>query len=82
MATRKDQKALMKGAEKLALEIAANSPLAVQAGKNVLNDGVGKTTNDGLDYVASMSTCIVPSDDLMEALAAFIEKRKPNFTGM
>ncbi len=68
-------------AEALAVEIAENSPLAVQAAKDVLNYGVGKSVDDGLRYVASMSTNIVPSEDLMEAITAFSEKRKPNFPG-
>ena len=77
----KDQATLMKEAEAMALEIAGNSPLAVQASKGVLNYGIGKTVDDGLKYVASMSANIVPSDDLFEAFTAFSEKRKPKFTG-
>lgn len=76
-----DQAALMAGAEQMALEIAECSPLAVQASKEVLNYGVGKSIDDGLRYVASVSTNIIPSDDLFEAVTAFTEKRKPKFTG-
>jgi enoyl-CoA hydratase len=76
-----DQATLMENAEKMALEIAANSPLAVQASKDVLNYGIGRTVDDGLNYVASISANIIPSDDLMEAVTAFTEKRKPKFTG-
>jgi enoyl-CoA hydratase len=76
-----DVSTLFKKAEELAYEIAANSPLAVQASKDVLNYGVGKSIDDGLKYVASMSVNIIPSDDLMEAIRAFAEKRKPHFTG-
>ena len=72
---------LWEGAGKMAREIAGNSPLAVQASKDVLNFGVGKTVDEGLKYVAAVSTTIIPSDDLMEALAAFSEKRKPRFSG-
>lgn len=72
---------LMAQAEKLAYEIADNSPLAVQASKDVLNYCVGKSIDDGLQYVASVSANIIPSGDLMEAIQAFNEKRKPNFTG-
>ncbi|MEH0018762.1 MAG: crotonase/enoyl-CoA hydratase family protein [Desulfobacter sp.] len=75
------KKALFEGAGALAREIAANSPLAVQASKNVLNYGVGKGVDEGLAYVASMSANIIPSNDLMEAVAAFMEKRAPQFTG-
>jgi len=76
-----DYNALMNGAEQLAGEIAENSPLAVQASKDVLNYGVGKSIEDGLKYVASISANIIPSDDLMEAVSAFSEKRQPQFKG-
>lgn len=76
-----DQESLMAAAEAMALEIAGNSPLAVQASKDVLNFGRGRTVGDGLDYVATISANIVPSDDLMEAFTAFAERRAPKFTG-
>lgn len=76
-----DHAALMKGAEALAMEISENSPLAVQASKTVLNFGIGKSFEDGLNYVAAVSADIIPSDDLFEAITAFSEKRKPKFTG-
>lgn len=76
-----DHDALMAGAERLAKEIAGNSPLAVQATKEVLNFGVRKSVEDGLKYTASMSANIIPSDDLMEAVNAFLQKRKPVFPG-
>ncbi|HDI61300.1 MAG TPA: crotonase/enoyl-CoA hydratase family protein [Desulfobacteraceae bacterium] len=72
---------LLAGARDLAMQIAGNSPLAVQASKEVLNYGVGKSVADGLRYVAAMSANIIPSDDLFEAMTAFMEKRKPNFSG-
>ncbi|MBF0120237.1 MAG: crotonase/enoyl-CoA hydratase family protein [Desulfobacterales bacterium] len=75
------QEALIKASEELALEIAQNSPLAVYASKEVLNYCVGKSIDDGLKYVSSISANIIPSNDLMEALTAFLEKRKPKFTG-
>jgi enoyl-CoA hydratase len=76
-----DYDSLIKGAEELAMEIAEQSPLAVQSAKDVLNYGIGKSVDDGLKYVASMSTNITPSDDLFEAATAFVEKRKPKFPG-
>lgn len=79
--TFQDKAHLMQGAEKMAMEIADCSPLAVQASKAVLNYGIGKSVDDGLKYVASVSTNIIPSDDLSEALTAFRERRKPKFTG-
>ncbi|MDD2604689.1 MAG: crotonase/enoyl-CoA hydratase family protein [Desulfobacterales bacterium] len=76
-----DVASLLAGARDLALRIAGNSPLAVQATKDVLNYGVGKSVDDGLRYVAAMSANIIPSEDLFEAMTAFAEKRKPNFSG-
>ncbi|MGM0403782.1 MAG: crotonase/enoyl-CoA hydratase family protein [Thermodesulfobacteriota bacterium] len=73
--------ALMAGAAKTAEKIAANSPLAVEASKDVLNFCMGKPVDEGLKYVASVSTNIIPSKDLMEAITAFMEKRTPAFTG-
>ncbi len=77
----KDYETLLDEAEKMAIQIAENSPLAVQASKDVLNFCVGKSIADGLKYVASISSNIIPSHDLMEAVTAFMEKRKPKFTG-
>ncbi len=76
-----DRDALFEAAQTMALDIAENSPLAIQASKDVLNYNVGKSIEDGLSYVASVSTNIIPSNDLMEAVKAFSEKRKPNFSG-
>ena len=76
-----NREALLKGAEEMALAIAQNSPLAVQSSKDVLNYGIGKSVDDGLRYVASMSANIIPSNDLLEAFTAFSQKRKPNFNG-
>ncbi len=75
------QESLMENATILAQEIADNSPLGVQASKDVLNFCVGKSVQEGLDYVASMSANIIPSNDLMEAITAFSERRKPKFSG-
>lgn len=74
-----DYDKLMEAARALAESIAENSPLAVQASKDVLNFGVGKSIDDGLRYVASVSTNIIPSEDLTEAMIAFAQKRKPVF---
>lgn len=76
-----DEQSLFAEAEKMALEIANNSPLAVQASKDVLNYCAGKSVEDGLQYVASISTNIIPSRDFQEAVAAFKEKRTPKFSG-
>lgn len=72
---------LLKEAEILANEIAANSPLAVQASKVVFKYGIGKSVEDGLLFNAAVSNYTIPSNDVMAAFKAFAEKKKPEFTG-
>lgn len=75
------QEEMLKGAEQMALEIAANSPIAVKATKLVLNQLVASQVNENLLFNAVMSTSVIPSNDLFEAATAFAQKRKPTFTG-
>jgi len=72
---------LLKEAESLANDIAANSPLAVQASKMVFKYGIGKSVEDGLLFNAAVSNYTIPSNDVMAAFRAFAEKKKPEFTG-
>ncbi len=76
-----DAEGVLKAAQTLAAEIAANSPLAVQGTKAVLAANEGKTVAEGLEYVALWNAGMLASDDLTEALTAFMEKRAPKFTG-
>lgn len=68
-------------ARELAGQIAANSPLAVQGTKRVLDYCADKSIEDGLRYVATWNAAFLMSDDLKEAMLAFLEKRPPKFTG-
>jgi len=72
---------LIKGSQEIAEEISLNPPLAVRATKDVMNYSNGKSVEDGLKYVASICSNLIPSEDLYEAISAFIEKRKPEFKG-
>jgi enoyl-CoA hydratase len=65
----------------LAREIAVNSPLAVRGTKAVLAANDGKTIDQGLEFVARWNTMYLQSNDLGEAMTAFIERRPPVFTG-
>jgi enoyl-CoA hydratase len=76
-----DAEGLMKAAYVLAGEIAANSPIAVQGTKAVLAANEGRTVAEGLDYVATWNAGMLASDDLVEAMTAFMERRPPRFTG-
>ena len=76
-----DVEGVHKAAHTLAAEIAANSPIAVQGTKAVLAANEGRTVAEGLDYVATWNAGMLASDDLTEAMTAFMEKRPPKFTG-
>jgi len=76
-----DMPAVHAAAVDLAATIAANSPLAVQGAKAVLSANDGRSISEGLDYVATWNAGMLASDDLTEALAAFMEKRLPRFHG-
>ena len=76
-----DQESLMAGAREWAEQIAANSPLAVQGAKAVLSAEEGRSVTEALDYVALWNAAFLESEDLYEAMAAFMERRPPRFTG-
>lgn len=76
-----DQEALLEGAREMARQIAANSPLAVQGTKAVLQRINRQAVADGLDYVATWNAGHLRSDDLVEAVVSFMEKRPPSFKG-
>ena len=67
----------------LAAEIAASAPLTVQGHKRALNliadaQWLGEPARD---EIAELEARAFASDDLREGLAAFAEKRAPNFRG-
>lgn len=76
-----DEDDVQKQARKLAVDIAANSPLVVQGSKAVLKAGETRSIEEALDYMALWNAAFLASNDLTEALTAFIEKRPPEFTG-
>jgi enoyl-CoA hydratase len=76
-----DKDALLEGARAMAQEIAANSPLAVQGTKQVLQYSEQHNLEDGLEYIAQYNAAHLVSNDLTEAISAFMEKRPPVFLG-
>jgi enoyl-CoA hydratase len=73
--------AVLNAALDLANQIAANSPLAVQGSKAVLNAARRHKVQQDLDHVALWNAAFLYSDDLGEAIQAFIEKRPPQYKG-
>ncbi len=65
----------------MAEEIAGNPPLAVQGAKEVLLFDEEVSLEESLEYNAARSAMIVPSEDLLEAVSAYLQKRKGEFKG-
>lgn len=76
-----DATAVQAAALDLAAQIAANSPLAVQGSKAVLNAARRHKVQQDLDHVALWNAAFLYSEDLGEAIQAFIEKRPPKYQG-
>jgi enoyl-CoA hydratase len=73
--------ALFAAARAMAGRIARNSPFVVAGIKEVMNASSERRAAQGLETVALWNAAFFPSEDLQEALAAFLEKREPRFTG-
>lgn len=73
--------ALLREARALAHSIASNPPLVVQGIKQVMDYCADKSLADGLRYVAVWNAAFLQSQDLGEAMAAFLEKRPAVFKG-
>jgi enoyl-CoA hydratase len=77
-----DAEAVYAAAVEMAAEIAANAPLAVRGTKFILQQGEDLTTEQSLllNGLWTMVTTL-NSNDLGEAMQAFMEKRPATFTG-
>ena len=71
----------MEEALSLAKEIAANGPVAVRQAKFALNYGTEISLGVALPLESMAYAYTIPTKDRLEALAAFAEKRKPEFKG-
>jgi enoyl-CoA hydratase len=61
--------------------IAANAPLAVRQAKQAISKGQSMGLNDGLAFEIEAYNRTIPTQDRLEGVLAFNEKRSPNFTG-
>ena len=61
--------------------IAANAPIAVRQAKQAIQKGLQMGLADGLAFEIEAYNRTIPTEDRREGVAAFNEKRKPEFKG-
>lgn len=76
-----EREELLNASTRFANEMLANGPLAIQQAKFAIKQGMGVDIQTGLQIERKAYEVIIPTEDRLEALAAFSEKRKPNFKG-
>ncbi len=72
---------LMNEAEKLALKICLQPPQALRMTKRLMREGVNASFDTIMEMSAAMQVLVQRTDDHMEAVNAFFDKRQPVFKG-
>jgi enoyl-CoA hydratase len=65
----------------MAKEIAARPPIAVRLAKEAVLKSFDTTIEMGLEYERKNFYLLFASEDMREGMAAFVEKRKPEWKG-
>ncbi len=66
---------------KLATQLAASAPLALRGMLDCVNVGSECGIEEGLEYESAQFGLVFSTDDMREGTSAFLEKRKPAFSG-
>jgi enoyl-CoA hydratase len=72
---------LLSAARELAGRIMRHSPLALGGIITAVTRGLNMSIGEGLAVESEQFAAMVPTDDLREGLAAWIERRPPNYSG-
>ena len=72
---------LMSAAQALARQIADKAPIALRYAKEAVVGGLGLPLADGIRLENDLSTLLRTTEDRVEGAKAFVEKRKPKWTG-
>lgn len=76
-----EPQALMETALAIANDIAAKSAITLQVAKQVVNQGFDTDLSTGLMLEKLGQSFIFGTEDRLEGISAFLEKRSPNFSG-
>ena len=68
-------------AKRLARQIAEKGPVALQLAKEAVNKAFDSSLQEGLVFERKNFYTLFSTEDQKEGMAAFVEKRKPNFKG-
>lgn len=69
------------GARELAAQMLRNAPISLGVAKEAIVRGLSADLNHGLEIEADLFGFISTTSDMKEGTSAFLEKRKPDFTG-
>lgn len=72
----------IKDVNEFANQLLANGPVAVQQAKFAIKNGMNTDLQTGLEIERKAYEITIPTEDRVEALQAFSEKRKPVFKGI
>lgn len=62
-------------------EMLQNGPVAIRQAKQAIDQGLDQSLSEGLKIETSAYEAVIPTEDRLEALRAFAEKRTPQFQG-
>ncbi len=75
------QAQLLEEAKRIANTIAGKAPLAIEGCKRAINSGAHLSMGDALELESVEFGTLVNTNDFKEGTSAFLEKRKPNWSG-
>ena len=76
-----EQGTLLVEAKALLRRVTKNGPVAVRMALESIYHGLDATTVEALDHESALFGLLASTEDLREGLAAFLERRKPDFKG-